>query len=170
MAFTYRVGDRSVDVRLQGRGADRVLIVEDRTVSFRVLRQDRDELVLELDGRVERLVAARTAAGIEVAWRGRTYRLATADQDAGPGAGSSVGGGDGRIRTPMPGKIVAVHVAEGDAVEAGQPLLVLESMKMQNDVVSDVTGTVTRILRELGTNVEFGDVLVEVTPAPSEDG
>lgn len=71
---------------------------------------------------------------------------------------------DGRIKPPMPGKIVEVKVKEGQAVGEGDVLCVLEAMKMQNDLKSPVAGKVTRVHVTDGANVEATTVLIEVEP------
>lgn len=69
-------------------------------------------------------------------------------------------GGPLEIRAIIPGRIVAVAVAPGDAVEAGQTLLAVEAMKMQNELRAPRAGTVTRVPAGAGATVEVGDVLV----------
>jgi biotin carboxyl carrier protein len=59
----------------------------------------------------------------------------------------------------MPGKIVRVLVKAGDRVEAGQGLLVVEAMKMQNEIRSPKSGTIERVLAEEGQAVNPGEVL-----------
>ena len=66
------------------------------------------------------------------------------------------------VSVPMPGKIIAVLVTEGDAVEKGQGLVIVEAMKMENEVRSPVTGTVREIKVKPGDTVEGGAVLVIV--------
>ncbi len=66
------------------------------------------------------------------------------------------------VRTSMPGKIVAVEVAEGDRVEAGQGLVVVEAMKMENEIKSPKAGVVTKVGVKAGQAVEAGTVLVVV--------
>ncbi|MEA3144510.1 MAG: pyruvate carboxylase subunit [Thermoplasmata archaeon] len=73
---------------------------------------------------------------------------------------------DGRIKPPMPGKVVEVKVKEGQAVAAGDVLCVLEAMKMQNDLKSPMAGTVLRVHVHDGTNVEATTVLLEIEPSP----
>lgn len=70
--------------------------------------------------------------------------------------------GDLRVRAPMPGLVRAVHVEEGDAVEAGTPLLVLEAMKMENEVRADHAATVRSIRIRAGDSVEKDQLLVEL--------
>lgn len=73
--------------------------------------------------------------------------------------------GQGTVKPPMPGKVVEVHVREGDEVQEGTPLLVLEAMKMQNDLKSAVAGVVKSVKVKAGQNVEATTVLVEIEPA-----
>ncbi|HMI50956.1 MAG TPA: biotin/lipoyl-containing protein [Candidatus Saccharimonadales bacterium] len=67
-----------------------------------------------------------------------------------------------QITAPMPGKVVKVLVQAGERVEAGQGLLVVEAMKMQNEIRSSKTGTVERLLVKEGQPVNAGDVLALV--------
>ena len=70
--------------------------------------------------------------------------------------------GQGNIVAPMPGAIFQMRVKEGESVQAGQVLLVMEAMKMENPVTAPFKGTVTRILVREGDNVGEGDLLVEL--------
>lgn len=75
------------------------------------------------------------------------------------------GESEGRaVIPPMPGKVLEVRVRNGDRVTAGQVLLVVEAMKMRNDVASPVAGEVTGLLVEPGANVTARDVLLRVVP------
>ncbi len=66
------------------------------------------------------------------------------------------------IAAPMPGNVLAVRVAEGDAVEAGQVLVVLEAMKMENNVPAPAAGVVARVLVAPGQQVQRAETLVEL--------
>jgi biotin carboxyl carrier protein len=70
--------------------------------------------------------------------------------------------GAGVVTSPMPGRVLKVLVQEGEAVIAGAPLLVVEAMKMENELSADRDGTVKRIYVTPGANVECGARLVEV--------
>lgn len=72
---------------------------------------------------------------------------------------------DGRVKPPMPGKIVEVKVKEGQEVAEGDVLCVLEAMKMQNDLKAPFGGKVLRVHVKDGANVEASTVLVELQPA-----
>ena len=65
------------------------------------------------------------------------------------------------VKAPMPGNILKIHVAQGDAVKRGQVLLVLEAMKMENEIMAPRDGTVSQIVVSKGAQVETGaDLLV----------
>jgi glutaconyl-CoA decarboxylase len=70
--------------------------------------------------------------------------------------------GEGGIVAPMPGLVLAIKAKEGDSVAAGQPLLVMEAMKMENAISSPYAGTVAKIYVREGDSIAEGDLLVEV--------
>lgn len=74
-------------------------------------------------------------------------------------------GGDGIVRSPMPGRIIRISVSDGDAVTKGQPVVVLESMKMENTITSPVDGTVSAVHVAAGDSVQHGQTLVEIAQA-----
>lgn len=74
---------------------------------------------------------------------------------------------DGRVKPPMPGKVVEVKVKEGQEVKEGDVLCVLEAMKMQNDLRCPLDGKVTRVHVQDGANVEATTILIEVEPSAS---
>ncbi len=68
--------------------------------------------------------------------------------------------GAGSIKSPLPGVILEMFVREGDTVKMGQKLLMLEAMKMENNIEADKAGKVISILKQKGDNVMEGDVLI----------
>jgi glutaconyl-CoA/methylmalonyl-CoA decarboxylase subunit gamma len=66
------------------------------------------------------------------------------------------------VKAPMPGKIIDVAVREGSSVLRGEAVVILEAMKMQNEIQSPVNGTVIKVHAKPGTNVMKNDVLVEI--------
>jgi biotin carboxyl carrier protein len=75
-------------------------------------------------------------------------------------AGLGTGGAPVEIRAIIPGRVVAVAVAPDDEVEAGQALLVVEAMKMQNELRAPRAGTVRRVATAVGATIEIGELLV----------
>ncbi|MBU6215703.1 MAG: biotin/lipoyl-binding protein, partial [Acidobacteria bacterium] len=80
-------------------------------------------------------------------------------------AASGAVAGSGRVAVPMQGTIVKVLVEVGQTVAAGDPVVVLEAMKMENNVAADVDGTVTEVSAAAGDSVAAGDVVVVIEPA-----
>jgi biotin carboxyl carrier protein len=66
------------------------------------------------------------------------------------------------IKAPMPGKIIDVLVREGAVVTRGEPLVILEAMKMQNEIMAPASGTVVKVSCKANTNVMKDDLLVEI--------
>ena len=93
---------------------------------------------------------------------GQYFEFATASRGTG-----SASAADGAILAPMPGKVIAVDVAEGDQVTAGQRLMVLEAMKMEHALTAPFDGTVTGLEASEGSQVQVEAVLCVVEP-PSE--
>lgn len=83
--------------------------------------------------------------------------------DAPPHAAGSAAA-DGRIAAPMNGRVVALHVREGDQVSIGQPLLALEAMKMEHNLLATRDGKITSLATALGAQVATGKLLLEITP------
>jgi acetyl-CoA/propionyl-CoA carboxylase biotin carboxyl carrier protein len=91
---------------------------------------------------------------------GRSAGAAAARPRRAAGAGASAAAGSGKVAVPMQGTIVKVLVEVGQSVEAGQPVCVLEAMKMENNINADKSGTVTEIKVAPGQSVGSGDIVV----------
>ena len=86
---------------------------------------------------------------------------AAAPAAAAPAAPVVTGSGE-MVAAPMPGTILKVNVKNGDAVKEGQTLVVLEAMKMENDIMAPKAGTVTQVLVSKGSSVDTGAPLVVI--------
>lgn len=73
----------------------------------------------------------------------------------------------GTISSPIPGKVVSIHVSVGDSVEEGAVLIILEAMKMQNEVQAPISGIIAELNCETGDSIEANSPLVVI--APEED-
>ncbi|HVX20989.1 MAG TPA: biotin carboxylase N-terminal domain-containing protein [Acidimicrobiales bacterium] len=101
--------------------------------------------------------------GPDAVWVGRAGRAWRFGLDRGPAGGrSSRAAAAGPVASPMPGTVVAVHVAAGDRVAAGQPLVAVEAMKMEHVVRADVAGTVKEVLVHDGDAVALDQPLAVV--------
>jgi biotin carboxyl carrier protein len=84
---------------------------------------------------------------------------ATRAQEAGPGTTGPV-----EVRAPMPGTVIQVLVADGDSVDKGQALLIVEAMKMQNEIAAPISGIVSGIRVEPGQAVEARSRICRIDP------
>ncbi len=90
-------------------------------------------------------------------------KAAQAAPKAAPAAAPTAAAGEGeKINAPMPGNILAVNVKEGDVVKKGQVLMILEAMKMENEIMAGTDGTVTSVCVAKGATVETGTVLCTI--------
>jgi 3-methylcrotonyl-CoA carboxylase alpha subunit len=89
-------------------------------------------------------------------------RRAVLRERARRGAGAAAQGGPVEVRAIIPGRVVAIAVGPGDAVEAGQQILVVEAMKMQNELRAPREGAVERVGVAVGDTIEVGDLLVVI--------
>jgi acetyl-CoA/propionyl-CoA carboxylase biotin carboxyl carrier protein len=128
---------------------------------------DGTDLVLTCDGRTVRFAYAVDG---ETTWLGRDG-AAWAIADAPPAAlrGARAGSADGTVRSPMPGTILAVHVTTGDVVSAGQPVLVVEAMKMEHTVTAPLGGVVNELTAKAGQQVRMDEPLAVIGPQSGEE-
>jgi len=122
---------------------------------------------VRLDGRPVEGSVRREGSDIVVDLRGSAFRFRQRDERA-PKLARRQDGADlkrGEIHAPMPGLVVDIQVAVGDEVEAGQPVLVVEAMKMQNALTAPVRGVVTAVPVAPGIAVDTGQLLVAIRPA-----
>ncbi|GHH63974.1 acetyl/propionyl-CoA carboxylase subuit alpha [Streptosporangium violaceochromogenes] len=126
------------------------------------LAADGDDVLVTLDGVGRRYALARDG---DVVWLGRdggAWAL-TRHHLGDPGDRAGAGGaGDGTVRSPMPGTVLVVKVAKGERVAEGQPLLVVEAMKMEHTVTAPAAGTVAALPVRVGQTVGMDAVLAVV--------
>ena len=121
---------------------------------------------LIVNGQSHEAYAAQSDDNWQVLLRGRLYPITVEDEREKRLRSAAGGGvaetGEFLLRAPMPGLVVAMPVAEGQAIKKGQVLLILESMKMQNELKSPRDGTVGRIRVRVGETVEQKQTLLSV--------
>ncbi len=163
--FTYRAGATAFEIQLERLSSGTPATFraqlgdEQQTVEATVL--DHGSLRLSVGGRTHVAHVHRTPTSISVALDGRVYQLAHGEIDETAAAGHA---GSPEIRAPMPGKILAVRAQVGDQVEAGDDLVVLEAMKMENRLRAEIGGRVAAVEVGEGDRVEAGDLLVRLDP------
>jgi biotin carboxyl carrier protein len=174
-----------IEVEIEGKSYALDVVLEQGFVTLgvarypaKVVRNDGTRVELEIDGEkvlVEgwppksELPPGRLSVNGEVVLLGRVLRGAATPTTASAGPATPVpvtdGGAGVAVRPPMPGKLLELRVKDGDSVKAGQVILVLEAMKMRNEVAAPTAGIVRGISVEPGASVRANDVLLRIVPA-----
>jgi acetyl-CoA/propionyl-CoA carboxylase biotin carboxyl carrier protein len=127
---------------------------------------DRDTLLLSFGGRTYRFAYVSDGpgpSGSTVTWLGRDGQSWALTEDrAAPVRGGGAASADGTVRSPMPGTVLAVRVNAGDQVTSGQPLLIVEAMKMEHAVSSPVSGVVSAVNVKAGQQVQIDETLAVI--------
>jgi acetyl/propionyl-CoA carboxylase alpha subunit len=113
--------------------------------------------------KIQRVFGEKRNGKLWLHWGGRTRAFELQKKVAGKKGGAAAIG-SGEILAPMPGKILKVNVKAGDKAAVKQVLVVMEAMKMEYSLNSDVTGTVAAVRCKEGDQVDLGATLVTVTP------
>jgi biotin carboxyl carrier protein len=116
-----------------------------------------------MDGRSYEAYVEETTGGLEVSINGFRFEIEARDPRRWSRKSTGRGGhGVQSIASPMPGKVVRVLVATGDQVEAGQGMVVVEAMKMQNEIKASRAGKVLLVAVQEGATVTAGEVLATI--------
>jgi pyruvate carboxylase subunit B len=170
MIYHVTIGGRGFEVDLSAEG----IRVDGRLVEASLSQADDSPVgALHLDRSAYPLIARRTAKGRwTLRMRGAAIEAEVVDERtrairdmAGVGAGPA---GPRPIVAPMPGMVLRVEVREGDHVQVGQGVVIVEAMKMENELKAAASGIVTRVHIEEGQPVEKDQVLVELAALDSE--
>lgn len=164
MKYVTTINEQEFEIEIvderRVRVGDRLLTVDFESVSGQPVYS------LLLGGKSYESFVYPNDEGWEVLLRGRQYQVKVEDERekrlraaAGGGAADT---GEFHLKAPMPGLVVGVPVEEGQQVKKGQVLLILESMKMQNELKSPRDGTVGRIRVKAGESVEQKQTLLSV--------
>lgn len=166
MAFIATLGEQKYTVEIEeiGKSVYRVS-VDGNEFLVDGKKTGRTNFSLIVDNRSFEIEVDPKGDEYRVLVDGRNYHVNLLDERrVRAGGGQAAGALQGRqaVSVPMPGKVIAVLVAEGDAVEKGQGLVIVEAMKMENEVRSPIAGEVKEIKVKQGDTVEGGAALLIV--------
>jgi biotin carboxyl carrier protein len=166
---TVKGNEHTVD--LTERGDDLDVRLDDRPVDADLtLLHDAGLFSLLVDGHSREMVLDREADKVFVSLDGE--RIEVRVQDDVSRALSAFSGpttaGPSEVVAPMPGVVVDIPVSVGDAVESGQPVIIVEAMKMQNELATEADGIVAEIRVAVGDTVDGGAVLVVLAAKDDE--
>ncbi|TMQ65352.1 MAG: hypothetical protein E6K77_02865 [Candidatus Eisenbacteria bacterium] len=165
MRILLSKGSQDLEVEVEPEGSAYRVTLGDRT--HRVDGVIESAMRVRIDARPVEGWVRRQAETIVVDLHGRAFRFRIRDPRAPKLARrrSLEDAARGELHAPMPGLVVLVLTHEGEEVEAGRPVVVIEAMKMQNALVAPVAGRVRSIPVTPGSAVETGQLLLAITPA-----
>jgi len=161
------VDDREFDVKLKYHSEKYEIVINGRTLSVESHRLGEsrsllliDNQTLEVDVRANGAGRDKTVFmnGIEIPVTVEDYHLAKLRRTAGIAAGPVV---ESSLKAPMPGLVIEVKVEVGRQVEPGDPLVVIEAMKMENIIKARTKATIKKVCVKAGESVEKGDLILE---------
>ncbi len=165
--YSVRLGDtermisvRRLDETPSGGFRYAISIDEGQEVEVDAVRPVKDVLSLVHQGRSWEAGLVEIDDGFEVDVVGLRHEFDVMDPRK-KALRMAEGAGDKSLKTQMPGRVVRILVAEGDAVEEGQPVIVVEAMKMENELKSPVSGTVRRVCVHEGDQVQARTNLID---------
>jgi len=144
------IGYVALQVSVDGEPVD----VEEWQISTTEVQE---EMTINRGAGSENIVLAKVGDVWWIHHNGHTSRVSVVEAGA-----QSTFEQSGGLTSPMPGKILSILSSVGESVNAGQTLLILEAMKMENRICSPVDGVVTAIHFEAGTQVNQGAILIEI--------
>ena len=165
MKFIAREGDNELPVEVTRHGAGYRVCIGDRCMDADLVEMGRYVRSLRLeDGTQISLVHHREGSLHEISFGGSTVRVEIVDPLAARrNRGEDDMGGGGVIKALMPGRVVRILVAKGDTVRKGTGLVILEAMKMENEIQAQTDGVVDQLFVEAGQTVDAGAELVHIS-------
>ncbi len=125
-----------------------------------------------VDGEEYEVIIDRDKDGFVATVRGRKFKIDIPDfqsQTPRRDRSASKKSKGGTISSNIPGKIISIHVSTKEMVEEGQVCLILEAMKMQNEIVAPITGIVTQINCKAGDSIDANVPLIVIEPVDDEE-
>jgi biotin carboxyl carrier protein len=166
MKLVAEIGQEKLEIDVRREGDKVFATVNDKNYELEAHLTAPDTYLFKLDGKVyECYVSPETANNLTHVSVGRnSYEFTLTDPKRLRGAGAAHAHGDGvaEIAANMPGKVVRVLVSAGDEVKAKDGVIVVEAMKMQNEMRSPKDGIVKEIRFAEGETVNAGDILVVI--------
>jgi len=167
MKLQAQIGDTSHVVEIKREDGRVFAKIDDREYELEVSQPEPNVFLFKEKGKIhEFFVAPRTSPDASVVVSGRhgdvEVKLIDPKRLRGGSAASGATDGTVEIKTMMPGKVVRIIAKPGDKVEKGDAVLVVEAMKMQNDLKTPKPGTVKEIRVEEGATVGAGEILAVI--------
>ena len=163
MKYEAEINGRAVTVELEERDGQVTARVGERLYELEVARPEDGDYLLFIGNEIyETRVWAEATGGLRIELRDHIFQAKIIDRKQRRGATDHGPEGQQQLLAPMPGKVVRVMCAAGDEVIAGQGVVVVEAMKMQNEIKSPKAGRVSEVRVSEGATVSANQVLAIV--------
>lgn len=162
MKTTLHSNGATLVVEYRQEDAEYEAVIDGQHLHARLLSLHKDSLTLLVNEQPLHIHVARDDQRVLIAIAGHVYEFTQAREKQGKVRRSEVGRLDPEVRSPMPGKILQVLVQEGMQVEAGQTLVLLEAMKMENALIAEGAAQVKKIHVSPGDLVDLGQLVLEL--------
>ncbi len=156
-------GNRKKTVKLRNSQAE----VDGKNISYEILSKNRNQIIIKIDGKIYNAVFARKGAGkIQMLAGGQNFDLEVLTDLQNRAkeyhAEKRRNSGELQVIATMPGLVLKINVNEGDEVNEGDTLFVLEAMKMENEIKAESAGKVKEIKVSEGSSVEKGALILTI--------
>jgi biotin carboxyl carrier protein len=171
MEYEFKLHDTNYHVTIEKKKESLQVGIDDRVHEVDCHPVSANCLSLIIDQKAHLVYIAEEGKRRYISLHGAGYVVEEAEEERLHGAGEPAGSSelrDGLIKTPMPGRIVKVLVSEDQEVEAGQNLVIIESMKMENNIQTPASGVVRKIFVAPGDSARFGESLVQIDLTPAD--
>lgn len=162
MDYEFIHGKNLYKISLEKKNGRITATVENEQLEVDVCSISPNGLSLLIGNRSFRVFLAEEKAKRYVSVNGENYCFTSVDAEDCIGRGGGAAEAKLTITAPMPGSVLKINVEEGDEVEEGQCLAIVEAMKMETELCSTISGRVKKVHTELGKQVDGGEILIEL--------
>lgn len=161
MQYTYEYNGENYSIRLEKQpDGSFVATIGEQIYRVNAIQLKSGTWLIDHDGQRKTVQTVSDSEQRYIQLDGVQYQL---EKSSGRRRANSQAGASGDLKSEMPGQVIDVRVSEGDTVESGQVLVVLEAMKMEIRITAPYDGTVTKLLVKQGDVIDRGQLLAEVT-------
>jgi biotin carboxyl carrier protein len=171
MEYNYIINSKETEVDVEGSASEMSVSLDEKTSKVSVIPVNEGLLLMRVNGKSYPVHYARNEQGLHVMVKGVSIVAQEPGESGNSGMADYVELVDGKLVlvAPMPGQVVKVNVNVGDEVAMKQCCVIVEAMKMENELITSIDGTVSAVHVEAGQKVDALQPLVEVTQKDGEE-
>jgi len=160
----FVVDNKLLKISVEGKGGNYVINIDDDQYTADIEHLSPHIVSIKREDKIYRVFIARSDDGFFVQCRGDQYFIKDSDQDESEVQGSEERSREDmlKIKSTMPGKVIKIEVKEKQEVSVGQTLVIVEAMKMENEIKSSLQGVVKKIFASEGDLVDSDNPIMEL--------